>query len=193
MGRRHKSARKFNIKKQTQLSKIQPFELLNTSKIHNMILITWSPVQLDNEYLLQCAERPHHFMIATWIVPHSCQFTMLVVGKSYLLPILSILIDLLEAHFLNLSPARLELSCSLVCPNTTTIAIFSGYSKSQIDMNTDITVLITNSTSTIFGTMKSLFQLLSLGVSFYRIWNQDLLHDASHLNVWNIEDLPQWC
>lgn len=64
-------------------------------------------MQLDNEYLLQCAEHPHHFMIARGIVLNSCQFIMLVVGKSFLLPILSILTDLLETHLLNLSPARL--------------------------------------------------------------------------------------
>lgn len=75
-----------------------------------MILITSSPVQGDNEYLLQCAEHPHHFSMATRIAANSCQFTMLALSMSYLLLILSLLIDLLETHWLNLQ----TLSCPVL-------------------------------------------------------------------------------
>lgn len=112
-----------------------------------MTLITSSPVQLGNEYLLQCAEHLHGFLIEPRVDTNSRQFTMWVVGKSYPLPILPILIDLLEARLLSPSPGRLQL---LVCPHTPMIAIFSGYSESQIDVNTKTTVLVTNPSSTVF-------------------------------------------
>lgn len=67
-----------------------------------MILITSSPVQGDNEYLLQYAEHSHHFSMATQIAANSCQFAILALSMSYLLLILSLLIDLLETHWPNL-------------------------------------------------------------------------------------------
>lgn len=88
-----------------------------------MILITSSPVQLDNEDLLQRAEHTRHLMMATGIVANSCQFTVLVPSMSYLLPILSILVAVLETCC---PQPDFQLFCSLVSPNTNMKPSFLG-------------------------------------------------------------------